>query len=317
MITYPKVFIGPMSKNIVDVALALSKIYPVGFIPSRRQIDYNGGYVNHWTTKELYDYVPPGFLIERDHGGPMQGSEPDDGTDSLTEDSSYFDIIHIDPWKAHPGYMDGVNKTVELINLCYTTNPMVQFEIGTEQAIRPFTEAEFNSIFHSLKYDLKRTVWKQIKYAVVQSGTGLDVPNRKNIGVFDAERLKYQLAVVKYRGLMSKEHNGDYLTAKEIHIRFQMGLDAINIAPEIGQYESEAIWSVSSADYKEYFYEQCMKSIDRFKKWFPADFDYADKRKVVLTGGHYILADLENPPKVVDIVKERLKHRLESIYAWQ
>ena len=46
---------GPMSKNIVDAIIDLSnrKKIPITLIPSRRQIDYNRGYVNNWNTKEF------------------------------------------------------------------------------------------------------------------------------------------------------------------------------------------------------------------------------------------------------------------------
>ena len=38
-----KYFIGPMSKNVVDAVIDFDGSF--GFIPSRRQVDYNGGYV--------------------------------------------------------------------------------------------------------------------------------------------------------------------------------------------------------------------------------------------------------------------------------
>jgi len=55
----PKIFLGPMSKNIVDTVIEYSNSVklPFTFIPSRRQVEYNGGYVNNWTTKEFVNYV--------------------------------------------------------------------------------------------------------------------------------------------------------------------------------------------------------------------------------------------------------------------
>ena len=50
-----KYFIGPMSKNVVDAIIEFDGDF--GFIPSRRQVDYNGGYVNGWTTGEFATYV--------------------------------------------------------------------------------------------------------------------------------------------------------------------------------------------------------------------------------------------------------------------
>jgi len=54
--------VGPMSVNCVDAAIELANEYtiPIMLIASRRQIDsaqFNGGYVNNWTTSEFADYV--------------------------------------------------------------------------------------------------------------------------------------------------------------------------------------------------------------------------------------------------------------------
>ena len=74
----PKIFIGPMSKNIVDAIIDYSNDNNVhiGLIPSRRQIEFDGGYVNNWTTQEFCDYVKSktnNILLVRDHSGPLQG----------------------------------------------------------------------------------------------------------------------------------------------------------------------------------------------------------------------------------------------------
>ena len=39
----PKIFIGPMSKNVVDVVIQATKDFPLALIPSRRQVEWNGG----------------------------------------------------------------------------------------------------------------------------------------------------------------------------------------------------------------------------------------------------------------------------------
>ena len=51
-----KFFICPMSKNIVDSVIEINS-EKLGLLPSRRQIDYDGGYVNEWNTKSFTDYV--------------------------------------------------------------------------------------------------------------------------------------------------------------------------------------------------------------------------------------------------------------------
>ena len=54
--------VGPMSLNIVDATIELSDEYdvPIILIASRRQIDsseFNGGYVNNWSTDAYSEYV--------------------------------------------------------------------------------------------------------------------------------------------------------------------------------------------------------------------------------------------------------------------
>ena len=79
-----KYFIGPMSKNVVDAIIDFGGI---GFIPSRRQVEYNGGYVNNWTTKEFSNYVNGRAVIQRDHGGAGQGYNKQSGPDGGTSGS--------------------------------------------------------------------------------------------------------------------------------------------------------------------------------------------------------------------------------------
>ena len=112
-----KYFIGPMSKNVVDAIIEFDGDF--GFIPSRRQVDYNGGYVNGWTTGEFATYVNGRVPIERDHGGIGQGYKYDDGIESFMNDSKYFDIIHIDPWKVYSNFDDGLNETIDNIRFIY------------------------------------------------------------------------------------------------------------------------------------------------------------------------------------------------------
>ena len=55
---YPKYYIGPMSRNVVDAVIEFCNETNtlIGLIPSRRQIEWDGGYVNNWTTKEFSKY---------------------------------------------------------------------------------------------------------------------------------------------------------------------------------------------------------------------------------------------------------------------
>ena len=70
--------IGVMSLNIIDACIEFANEHNdhLIFIPSRRQVDYIGGYVNNWTTETFSKYVKTktnNILLKRDHGSPNQG----------------------------------------------------------------------------------------------------------------------------------------------------------------------------------------------------------------------------------------------------
>ena len=80
----PKLFIGPMSKEIVDAVIDYPA--PLGLIPSRRQVDHESGYVNGWVTETFCEYVrsrTDNVLLVRDHCGPNQGYHIDNGIESF------------------------------------------------------------------------------------------------------------------------------------------------------------------------------------------------------------------------------------------
>ena len=293
-----KYFLGPMSKNVVDSVIDYNNTNgsTFGFIPSRRQVEYNGGYVNNWTNETFSKYVKnksPNTIIQRDHGGPGQGYVEDDGRLSFKNDAKFFDLIHVDPWKKYPNIEDGVKETVETIKYCLKVNPEIEFEVGTEEAIRKFTIDELNTILDSLSKKLTQEEFKKIKYAVVQSGVGLDLGKMKNTGNFDPAKLENMVKVVQSYGILTKEHNGDYLLANEIQKRFILGLDAINIAPELGQIETCAIIELlrDDVDIINELFEICFDS-RRWEKWVPKNYQPAsNKLELIKICGHYSFSD--------------------------
>ena len=269
-----KIFLGPMSKNIVDTVIEYSNAFnlPFTFIPSRRQVEYNGGYVNNWTTEEFVRYVKNKgkfISVERDHGGPGQGTNMDDGMESFKEDCKYMDVIHIDPWKKYPNYKDGLIETIKALNFCFNINPNLFFEISTEEGIRRFNVDELEKLIIDLRMNVKPEVYERIKYFVVQCGTGLLEAN--NIGHYEKERLKKMVELCKKYGFIAKEHNGDWVSIELMREKFDLGLDCINVAPELGQIETKAILkSISLIEDNnkkellfERFYNICLSS----KKW--------------------------------------------------
>ena len=305
-----KFYIGPMSKNVVDSVIEFDG--QIGFIPSRRQVDYQGRYVNNWTTGEFATYVDGRVPIQRDHGGAGQGYKDDDGYESFLHDSIYFDIIHVDPWKKYQEFDDGLEETLSSIGYIYNFNQDVKFEVGTEEAIRRFSLRELEILLYKLS---KQAWFSNIEYAVVQSGVGLDLGKQNNTGTFDPKRLEDMILICKEYGLKSKEHNGDYLTQKDYKDRFDLGLDSINIAPEFGQIETKCYLDEMGDDIEDY-YQICYES-KRWEKWVDEDFiPEGNKRELIEICGHYVLSDknfLDIKPDIDDKIKEVIKNKLGEL----
>ena len=293
-----KYYLGPMSKNVVDAVLEYNNSNGItfGFIPSRRQVEFDGGYVNNWTNESFSKYVKnksPNTIIQRDHGGPGQGYEDDDGRISFKNDAKFFNLIHVDPWKKYSDLKLGIIETVEIIKFCLKINPNIEFEVGTEEAIRKFTIEELKILIGTLEKKLTQAEFNKIKYAVVQSGVGLDLGKMKNTGNYDPVRLGNMVKVVHSYGILTKEHNGDYLLANEIQKRFILGLDAINIAPELGQIETCAIIELlrDDVDIINELFEICFDS-RRWEKWVPKNYQPAsNKLELIKICGHYSFSD--------------------------
>ena len=310
-----KYYIGPMSKNTVDAVIEHNGNF--GFIPSRRQVDYNGGYVNDWSTGEFAKYVNGRIPIQRDHGGIGQGYRQDDGMKSFMHDSQHFDIIHIDPWKYYQKFEDGLQQTIDYINFIYLIldNKKVKLEIGTEESIRRFETYELEKLLQSLETKLDSNMFENIEYAVVQSGVGLDLGKQTNTGTFNSDRLEKMVSICKKFGKKSKEHNGDYLSSKEYKDRFDLGLDSINIAPQFGQLETLCYLDEMGEDIEDY-YQICYDS-KRWEKWVNKDFIPEDnKRELIKICGHYVFSDERFKlikPDIDNKIKESIKDKLKGL----
>lgn len=310
---YPNIYVGPMSKNIVDCCIEFNNgENKVGFIPSRRQIDKNGGYVNKWTTR-LFKQDCDNIIIKRDHAGPGQGQVEDDGFESLEEDCKYFSMIHIDPWKKYSSYNDGLQWTIKMLNFCYEQNPAIEYEIGTEESIRKFTVNEVDRFIIDLKRNIDINVYNQIRYIVIQSGTSLQ--GNVNTGTYDKNRLSEMVTIAKKHNLFSKEHNGDYIDHEVIKEKMSIGLDSINIAPEFGLIETDCY--LESDINLDVFWDICFKS-RRWEKWVNKSFNpYKQKKELIRICGHYVFSEpnfLSIKPNIDDYIKLKINEKLNELY---
>jgi hypothetical protein len=321
----PRYFIGPMSKNVVDTIIEFCNETgnKIALIPSRRQVEWNGGYVNNWITKDFSDYVnrkSNNITLQRDHSGPGQGQYEDSGFLSLIHDCKYLNLIHIDPWKKYPSFNEGLEWTIEMIEACNTLNPNLKYEVGTEEAIRRFEAYELADLMHQLQHRLSPKIYKQIKYLVIQSGTSLKGTNQT--GHYDSERLEEMINVCKQFNVLSKEHNGDYIPIPVIHEKFNLGLNAINIAPEFGLIETQTyLDEIKNLELFETYFQICYDS-KKWVKWVNRDFDpYLNKEELIKICGHYVLSDpkflLEIKSQFLNIdqkVKNNIKNKLNELY---
>ncbi len=311
-----------MSKNIVDAILEYTYETgnEIGLIPSRRQIEYNGGYVNNWTTEQFSKHTKMKLILKRDHSGPGQGYNDDDGYKSLEEDCKFFDKIHIDPWKKYPKYKDGLQWTIDMINFCYELNSNIRYEIGTEEAIRVFEPEELNLLVEDLKSNLDNKVFNQIEYLVIQSGTSLK--GNANTGEYDKNRLLSMIEVAKKHNLISKEHNGDYIPSDLIKEKFRLGLDSINIAPEFGLIETQTyLDNIKDNNLLDIFFNICYNS-KRWEKWVDDKFNpHENKIELIKICGHYVLSNNNflgsikaYYPGIDKIICKNIKNKLYELY---
>ena len=115
-------------------------------------------------------------------------------------------------------------------------------------------------------------------------------------------------------GVLSKEHNGDYLTSEEIKIRFDNGLSAINIAPEFGVFETDILLEYMTEEQKETFYNICYKS-NKWVKWIHYD-ELENKTELTRICGHYQFSDPEfinMNINIDDIIKDRMYNKLKKM----
>ena len=78
----------------------------------------------------------------------------------------------------------------------------------------------------------------------------------------------------------------------DVETRYASGLDAINIAPEFGQIESEFyLEQCRGTSLFDVLYEICYTS-GKWKKWIP-DVSKVSKEQIIITCCHYVLSDIE------------------------
>ena len=133
------------------------------------------------------------------------------------------------------------------------------------------------------------------------------------------------IGVCKQFNVLSKEHNGDYIPVSVIHEKFDLGLDAINIAPEFGLIETQTYLDKIGFDEKtlDRFWQICYDS-KKWVKWVNPGFDpYINKKELIKICGHYVLSDNKflsriklNFPTINEKIKNNITKKLNELYGY-
>ena len=265
-----KLGFGPMSFEIVDALCQYSQNNktPLMIIASRNQVDDDSGYV--MSTSELGKAIAPWdkefILLCRDHCGPYfldsekHLSERDAvlATKKTIEKDIEcgFDLIHIDTSRCKEGY-----KVAEsLIKFCLDLNPNIMFEFGTEENIGVVAGIErYKSDVNFAKQ------FPNMQFVVAQ--TGSLTKEDKQCGTFNSEIVQTLVNYANSAGVKLKEHNADYLTANEIQLRKNVGVHALNIAPQLGVLQTRCVKELCSAHGLNNEWNEFAQLVLESKKW--------------------------------------------------
>lgn len=324
--------VGPMSVNCVDATIELANDYetPIFLIASRRQIDskrFGGGYVNHWTTQELADYVldrdkKGKVLLARDHGGPWQNTiEVEAGLtlpramasakeSYLADIEAGFQIIHIDPSvdiHGKPSVDETLDRLFELYEYCWGEAQRLRreiiFEIGTEeQSGGTNTLDELTYTLEAVRKFCKSNHLPFPTFIVLQTGT--KVMETRNVGSFDtpfrvANELPAEIQVPKMieicnrHNILMKEHNTDYLSDSTLQWHPRLGIHAANVAPEFGVAETRALVALLEENKLNSLADDFLNLAYTSRKWekWITDCNDCSQRDCAIIAGHYVFSD--------------------------
>ena len=290
--------VGPMSIDIIDLLIEYSDAYsfPIMFVASRNQVDYNSGYVctTSQLVKQIKDhplYDKESMLICRDHCGPYfsdldKSLSLNDAierckTTIKTDIELGFDLIHIDVSKIK---FNQLSYAKDLIEHAISQNPSIMLEFGSEENDSPSILESTSRLIKQLEF---ASAYKNIKYIVTKSGS---LTKHTQVGNFDTSFNKTVASKIHDYGFLFKEHNADYLSEADVNQRLLAGIDALNIAPQLGSKQTEVTCQFGKK-YPEYktFYDHVLDK-GYWKRWVTPDV--TDTDVFVNAGGHYSFNDL-------------------------
>ena len=315
-----KLGVGPMSLESIDIMTNWSKqnATPLMLIASRNQVDSYTGYVCR--TSELVERVQKNktvnLLVCRDHCGPYftdldKGLTVDEAIvrckDTIDADiNNGFDLIHIDVSRIHTNQLE---YGKELIEYAISKNPNIKLEFGSEDNTGIDIESSIGRLDPQLEF--LQAYKDNIIYFVTQTGS---LTKGTQAGGFNVARNKKNVKLVHDAGFLFKEHNADYFSKSDIEKRSSVGIDSLNIAPQIGTVHTTVLKEFASDEqwnkFSDYVYSK-----NYWQRW--SEDQEANKDTATILSGHYCF----NSEIYKDIIKNidydsflyRLDTRITSV----
>jgi len=347
----PSLHLGPMSARVIEavVAFAALKSWPICLIASRRQIDaeaLGGGYVDALTTEQfaarLKDAALSGnVILARDHGGPYQRSEEEGLSLSQaieqveisyrTDIENGFKILHIDPEKCvAPGTADGLqvftDLTIELLGRCFrildqTGKHDVRFEVGSDEGIcMEFVPEQWSKFLSDvLAFCASKGRPAPVAMAVP---LGTKVKEAENVGAlalnihdpFWIKRIQTMCGIAEQFGVKLKLHNADYVAPFVIGKYRELGVEQVNVAPELGVVETLALLRFlrqhGMEKYATRFIDLAYDS-NKWQRWLKPNSTASREEKAVIAG-HYVFATPECRALMAEIAEQPAAEMLDS-----
>jgi tagatose-1,6-bisphosphate aldolase non-catalytic subunit AgaZ/GatZ len=275
--------VGPVSQNVVRATFqaCVSHNCPPIFIASRNQVDtkelghgYLMGGMDQTAFVRLLEQISRqtgyegNIYICRDHGGPWQrnieldSQYPVDRAMEISRKSFQADIaagfnyLHIDPTKCPFPFTQEqlVQWTLDLLQYCESVRkqlnkPAIDYEVGTEDIQGGLTTTEtYEAFLRELTRRIKAAGLPLPTCVVGQTGTLCKVD--RNVGHFNATGTAELVRMAAKYGVGFKEHNGDYLSAATCRVHPQLGVTGVNVAPEFGLVETDALLALEDLEQK-------------------------------------------------------------------
>lgn len=291
--------LGPMSVEVINSLNFFSKKYSkkIMLICSRNQVESDklgGGYVENFSTLKFANFVKKKknnlLIMSRDHCGPFKRDgkkkrnlkhEIDDCKISLKDDiKNDFKILHIDTSECGSAKYEIAHELITFSNEeAKKYNKKIFFEFGAEDhgVLTNFKKFTKDAKFFS-KYENKQ-------YIVCQ--TGSLVKSTFQIGQFDINSVKIMKKIAHENGLLLKEHNCDYLNYEQIGLRKSYGINAINIAPELGVIQSNLTYNISKQIGLENEISKFQKLVLNKKNWVKWNYNNENNLIKFFTASHY------------------------------